>query len=159
MILQAYDFLRLYKDYKCEMQAGGSDQWGNITAGVDLIKKATGCTAFGLTFPLVTKSDKTKFDFLKLEKIDRFYIVQSSFSVSVKCSDSSSSTTCFPHEQFNATKFIILHINPIIEVINITSASISSGGSIILLTASMFSQINSPQIMNILNIAPSTSAR
>ncbi len=61
MILQAYDFLRLYQDYKCEMQAGGSDQWGNITAGVDLIKKVAGGTAFGLTFPLITKSDETKF--------------------------------------------------------------------------------------------------
>ena len=42
MILQAYDYLKLYQDYKCEMQAGGSDQWGNITAGIDLIKKMTG---------------------------------------------------------------------------------------------------------------------
>ncbi len=61
MILQAYDFLRLYQDYKCEMQAGGSDQWGNITAGIDLIKKVTRGNAFGLTFPLITKSDDTKF--------------------------------------------------------------------------------------------------
>jgi tyrosyl-tRNA synthetase len=61
MILQAYDFLELYKNYNCEMQAGGSDQWGNITAGIDLIKKITGGTAFGLTFPLVTKADETKF--------------------------------------------------------------------------------------------------
>jgi tyrosyl-tRNA synthetase len=61
MILQAYDFLNLYKDYSCEMQAGGSDQWGNITAGIDLIKKVTGGRAYGLTFPLVTKSDETKF--------------------------------------------------------------------------------------------------
>ena len=42
MILQAYDFLRFYQDYNCEMQAGGSDQWGNITAGIDLIKKMAG---------------------------------------------------------------------------------------------------------------------
>ena len=61
MILQAYDFLELYKNYNCEMQAGGSDQWGNITIGIDLIKKITGGIAFGLTFPLVTKSDETKF--------------------------------------------------------------------------------------------------
>jgi len=61
MILQAYDFLRLYQDYKCEMQAGGSDQWGNITAGIDLIKKITGDQAYGLTSPLVMKSDETKF--------------------------------------------------------------------------------------------------
>ena len=61
MVLQAYDFLELYRNYKCEMQAGGSDQWGNITAGVDLIKKITGGQTYGLTFPLVTKSDETKF--------------------------------------------------------------------------------------------------
>ncbi|PJC25024.1 MAG: tyrosine--tRNA ligase [Candidatus Tagabacteria bacterium CG_4_9_14_0_2_um_filter_41_11] len=61
IILQAYDFLRLYQDYNCEMQAGGSDQWGNITAGTDLIKRVAGGAAYGLTFPLVTKSDDTKF--------------------------------------------------------------------------------------------------
>jgi tyrosyl-tRNA synthetase len=61
MILQSYDFLRLYQDYNCEMQAGASDQWGNITAGIDLIKKIAGSTAYGLTFPLFTKSDGTKF--------------------------------------------------------------------------------------------------
>lgn len=61
MILQAYDFLKLYQDHNCEMQAGGSDQWGNITAGVDLIKKIAGGQAYGLTSPLVMKSDGTKF--------------------------------------------------------------------------------------------------
>ncbi len=61
MILQAYDFLKLYQDYNCEVQAGGSDQWGNITAGIDLIRKIAGGQAHGLTFPLVTKSDETKF--------------------------------------------------------------------------------------------------
>ncbi|MFH0803715.1 MAG: tyrosine--tRNA ligase, partial [Candidatus Tagabacteria bacterium] len=61
MILQAYDFLKLYQDHNCEMQAGGSDQWGNITAGIDLIRKITGGQAYGLTFPLVIKSDETKF--------------------------------------------------------------------------------------------------
>lgn len=60
MILQAYDFLRLNVDHGCELQAGGSDQWGNITAGVDLIRRATGGSAFGLTLPLVTQSDGTK---------------------------------------------------------------------------------------------------
>ncbi len=61
MILQAYDFLNLYQNHNCEMQAGGSDQWGNIVAGVDLIRKIEGGTAYGLTFPLVTKSDNIKF--------------------------------------------------------------------------------------------------
>lgn len=61
MILQAYDFLQLKERYNCEMQAGGSDQWGNITAGIDLIRRIRGESAYGLTIPLVTKSDGTKF--------------------------------------------------------------------------------------------------
>jgi tyrosyl-tRNA synthetase len=61
MILQAYDFLQLKEHYNCEMQAGGSDQWGNITAGIDLIRRIRGESAYGLTIPLVTKSDGTKF--------------------------------------------------------------------------------------------------
>ncbi len=61
MILQSYDFLKLYQDHNCEMQAGGSDQWGNITAGIDLIRKIAAGQAYGLTFPLVIKSDETKF--------------------------------------------------------------------------------------------------
>ncbi|MCZ8511386.1 tyrosine--tRNA ligase [Paenibacillus filicis] len=61
MILQAYDFYKLNKDNNCALQIGGSDQWGNITAGLELIGKTTGRDAFGLTMPLVTKSDGTKF--------------------------------------------------------------------------------------------------
>jgi tyrosyl-tRNA synthetase len=61
MILQAYDFYRLNEDIGCSLQVGGSDQWGNITAGLELIGKTTGAKAFGLTMPLVTKSDGTKF--------------------------------------------------------------------------------------------------
>ncbi|PZE22552.1 tyrosine--tRNA ligase [Paenibacillus xerothermodurans] len=61
MILQAYDFYRLNNDINCSLQVGGSDQWGNITAGLELIGKTTGRQAFGLTMPLVTKSDGTKF--------------------------------------------------------------------------------------------------
>jgi tyrosyl-tRNA synthetase len=60
MILQAYDFLQLRRLYGCELQAGGSDQWGNITAGVDLIRRELGETAFGLTQPLITRSDGKK---------------------------------------------------------------------------------------------------
>lgn len=59
--LQAYDFLCLYRRYGCTTQIGGSDQWGNITAGTDLIRRAAGGPAFGLTLPLVTKADGTKF--------------------------------------------------------------------------------------------------
>jgi tyrosyl-tRNA synthetase len=67
MILQAYDFFVLSKNYNCQLQIGGSDQWGNITAGVEFIRKmrAQGVNlkedAVGFTIPLVTKSDGTKF--------------------------------------------------------------------------------------------------
>ena len=61
MLLQANDFRHLCEFYDCEMQMGGSDQWGNITAGIDLIRKRLGRGAFGLTWPLLTKSDGTKF--------------------------------------------------------------------------------------------------
>ena len=62
-LLQAYDFLHLRKTFDCELQIGGSDQWGNLTAGTDLIRKKLGhdTTAWGWTFPLITKSDGTKF--------------------------------------------------------------------------------------------------
>src|SRR5215471_12391110 len=60
-LLQAYDFLELYDRYGCRLQMGGSDQWGNITDGVELIRRLRQGQAFGLTMPLVTKSDGTKF--------------------------------------------------------------------------------------------------
>ena len=60
-VLQAYDFLCLLRRYGCTVQVGGSDQWGNITAGIDLIRRVEGRAAFGLTLPLVTKSDGSKF--------------------------------------------------------------------------------------------------
>ena len=61
MLLQAYDFLRLNVDHGCTLQLGGSDQWGNITMGTELIRKATGRTAAGLTSPLLLRGDGTKF--------------------------------------------------------------------------------------------------
>ncbi|RIE03520.1 tyrosine--tRNA ligase [Cohnella faecalis] len=61
MILQSYDFFKLNKDFGCSLQIGGSDQWGNITAGLDLIGKMGGTKSFGFTMPLVTKSDGKKF--------------------------------------------------------------------------------------------------
>jgi tyrosyl-tRNA synthetase len=61
MLLQAYDFLHLFDAHGCRLQIGGSDQWGNITAGIELIRRMRGATAYGLTFPLVTKADGTKF--------------------------------------------------------------------------------------------------
>ncbi len=60
-LLQAFDFYNLRQSHHCELQIGGSDQWGNITAGTDLIRKKLGVPAWGLTFPLITKSDGTKF--------------------------------------------------------------------------------------------------
>ncbi len=61
MLLQAWDFVQLFDRYGCELQLGGSDQWGNITEGIDLIRRLRGSDAFGLTSPLVTKADGTKF--------------------------------------------------------------------------------------------------
>ncbi len=61
MLLQAYDFLVLYDNYQCVLQMGGSDQWGNITAGMDLIKRLRRAQAHGLVFPLVTTAAGTKF--------------------------------------------------------------------------------------------------
>ena len=60
-VLQAYDFMSLMLLHDCTLQLGGSDQWGNITAGVDLIRRVHGRAAYGLTLPLVTKPDGTKF--------------------------------------------------------------------------------------------------
>ena len=61
MLLQAFDFLVLCRDHNCELQIGGSDQWGNITAGIDLTRKKLGKIVFGLTLPLITNADGTKF--------------------------------------------------------------------------------------------------
>ncbi len=60
MLLQAYDFQQLYERYGCTVQAGGSDQWGNITAGVELIRRVHGARAYGLVYPLVTSAEGTK---------------------------------------------------------------------------------------------------
>jgi tyrosyl-tRNA synthetase len=61
MLLQAYDFQKLYDDFGCTLQIGGSDQWGNITMGIELIRKVRHAEVFGLTTPLVLKADGTKF--------------------------------------------------------------------------------------------------
>jgi len=60
MLLQAYDFLELYDHYGCRLQMGGSDQWGNIVAGVELIRRVRQETVFGITFPLITTSSGAK---------------------------------------------------------------------------------------------------
>jgi tyrosyl-tRNA synthetase len=59
-LLQSYDFLELYRRYGCRLQIGGDDQWGNIVAGTDLIRRVEGVEAFGLTFPLINTSDGKK---------------------------------------------------------------------------------------------------
>jgi len=61
MLLQAFDFLHLYRTHRCTLQVGGSDQWGNITAGVDLIRRVEGGEAHGLVAPLVTTASGAKF--------------------------------------------------------------------------------------------------
>jgi tyrosyl-tRNA synthetase len=61
MLLQAFDFCHLYQAHRCELQIGGSDQWGNITAGMELTRKKAGAHVFGLTFPLILNSDGSKF--------------------------------------------------------------------------------------------------
>ena len=61
MLLQAYDYLHLFDAYDCRLQVGASDQWGNITMGLDLVRKVRGEEVYGLTTPLVLKADGTKF--------------------------------------------------------------------------------------------------
>lgn len=60
-LVQGYDFLTLYRDHNCKLQMGGSDQWGNIVTGTELIRRKEDGVAFALTSPLITKSDGTKF--------------------------------------------------------------------------------------------------
>lgn len=60
-LVQGTDFLHLYRNYNCRLQMGGSDQWGNIVTGTELIRRKTGGEAFALTCPLITKSDGSKF--------------------------------------------------------------------------------------------------
>jgi len=59
-LLQSYDFLELYRRYGCRLQIGGDDQWGNIVAGVELVRRIEGIEVFGMTFPLVTTADGNK---------------------------------------------------------------------------------------------------
>jgi tyrosyl-tRNA synthetase len=61
VLLQSFDYLQLFRTYGCTLQTGGSDQWGNITAGVELIRRAEGARVHALATPLLTKSDGTKF--------------------------------------------------------------------------------------------------
>lgn len=61
MLLQSFDYAELYRLHSCTLQIGGSDQWGNITGGIDLTRRMHGAQVFGLTMPLITKADGTKF--------------------------------------------------------------------------------------------------
>lgn len=60
-LVQGYDYLHLYKEYSCKLQMGGSDQWGNITTGTEMIRRIAGGEAYALTCPLITKADGGKF--------------------------------------------------------------------------------------------------
>lgn len=71
-LIQGYDFLYLNQEKDCLLQIGGSDQWGNITTGIELIRKKTGKKAYGITFPLVTKADGKKFG--KSEKGENIWL-------------------------------------------------------------------------------------
>lgn len=68
-LLQGYDYFFLYENYNCRLQMGGSDQWGNITTGAELIRKKVGGEVFALTCPLITKSDGSKFGKTELGNI------------------------------------------------------------------------------------------
>lgn len=88
-ILQGYDFLYLHDQFNVTLQLGGSDQWGNITAGMDLIRKVRGEQVFGITFPLLTKSDGQKFGksekgaiWLSPDKVSPYEFYQHLFRVS-----------------------------------------------------------------------------
>ena len=61
MLLQAYDFLHVFREYGCTLQAGGNDQWGNITAGADLVRRRRSAEVFGITFPLLATASGEKF--------------------------------------------------------------------------------------------------
>lgn len=61
MLLQSFDYLYLNQNENCILQTGGSDQWGNITAGTELVRRVTGNSVYGMVYPLITKSDGTKF--------------------------------------------------------------------------------------------------
>ena len=83
MLLQAYDFLFLNKEYNCELQLGGSDQWGNILSGIDLIRKISNKKAFAITTPLITNADGSKMGktvdgavWLEKNKLDNYKFYQ-----------------------------------------------------------------------------------
>jgi tyrosyl-tRNA synthetase len=88
-ILQGYDFFHLFQNYGVTVQLGGSDQWGNITAGTDLIRKLVGKPVFGLTFPLLVRSDGQKFGksekgaiWLSADKLSPYEFYQYMFRIS-----------------------------------------------------------------------------
>lgn len=87
-LLQGYDFYHLYKNHGVTLQIGGSDQWGNITSGIDFVRKITGQSVYGLTLPLLTRSDGQKFGksekgaiWLSAEKLSPFEFYQYLFRV------------------------------------------------------------------------------
>jgi tyrosyl-tRNA synthetase len=109
-LVQGYDFLHLYQEKNCKLQMGGSDQWGNITTGTELIRRKTGGEAFALTCPLITKADGGKFG--KTEKgniwLDPNYTSPYQFyQFWLNCSDEDSERymkifTLFPKNEIDA---------------------------------------------------------
>ena len=96
-LLQSYDFLELYRRHGCRLQIGGDDQWGNIVAGAELIRRVEGAEVFGLTFPLVTTADSKKMG--KTEKGALFWIPPSPApttfsSIGVTCRIRTSAASC-----------------------------------------------------------------
>jgi tyrosyl-tRNA synthetase len=110
MLLQAYDFLRLFDDHGCRLQIGGSDQWGNITMGIDLVRKLRHTEVWGLTSPLVLKADGTKFGktetgtvWLDAHRTSPYQLYQ----FFIRCEDSMVGSylryfTFLPHDQLTA---------------------------------------------------------
>ena len=89
MLLQAYDFLHLFDVYDCRLQLGGSDQWGNITMGIDLIRKARQTEVFGLTTPLVLGAGR---DQVRQDRVGHGVVVEPSGRARTSCT----STSCAP---------------------------------------------------------------
>ncbi len=91
MLLQAYDFVHLNRQFGCELQIGGSDQWGNITAGIDLARRMHAVQLYGMTCPLLTKSDGTKMG--KTESGRRVAFARADEPLQVSINTGSTSTT------------------------------------------------------------------
>ena len=81
MLLQAYDYYYMNKEYECELQLGGSDQWGNIVSGIDLIRRLNNKKTFAITSPLITNSDGSiHISITEIFNLDSFQYIHVSFN-------------------------------------------------------------------------------